>query len=109
MIASNIVKPSVGNGAAAFTDTFNLHVVALFEAITTFGLTTQFLSEDVTEIVPFEAVPMSESIRVLEPGATEEMLDQTPDSGTVVAEKNEPVGSVIEKRRNLRKSRTVVW
>ena len=52
---------------------------------------------------------MSESIRVLEPGATEEMLDQTPDSGTVVAEKNEPVGSVTEKRRNLRKSRTVVW
>ena len=103
------MKPSAGNGAAAFTDIFSLHVVALVEVTTTFGLTTQFLSEDVTEIAPFEAVPMSKSIRVLEPVATEEMLDQTPDSGTVVAEKNEPVGSVTEKRRNLRKSRTVVW
>jgi hypothetical protein len=109
LIASNIVKPSVGNGAAAFPDTFNLHVVALFEATITFGLIVQFLSKEVIETVPLDAVPMSKSIRVLEPGATEEMLDQTPDSGTVVAEKNEPVGSVTEKRRNLRKSRTVVW
>ena len=103
------MKPSAGNGAAAFTDIFSLQPVEVVDATTTFGLTTQFLSEDVTEIAPFEAVPMSKSIRVLEPGATEEMLDQTPDSGAVVAEKNEPVGSVTEKRRNLRKSRTVVW
>jgi hypothetical protein len=46
------VKPSAGNGAAAFTDIFNLHVVALAEATTTFGLTVQFLSKEVIEIVP---------------------------------------------------------
>jgi hypothetical protein len=109
LTGSNIVKPSAGNGAAAFTDIFNLHVVALVEATTTFGLTVQFLSKEVIEIVPLDAVPTSVLKGVLDPGATDEVLAHTPDSTTVVGDKNCPVGSTTEKRRNLRKSRTVVW
>ena len=102
------MKPSAGNGAAAFTDIFNLHVVALAEATTTFGLTVQFLSKEVIEIVPLEAVPMSVLKAVLDPGATDGAFAHTPDSTTVVGEKNCPVGSTTEKRRNFRKSRNVV-
>ena len=74
------MKPSAGNGAAVFTDIFNLHVVALVEATTTFGLTVQFLSKDAIEIVPFEAVPMSALNEVREPGATDGAFAHTPDS-----------------------------
>jgi len=102
------VKPSAGNGAAAFTDIFSLQPVEVVDATTTFGLTVQFLSKDAIEIVPFEAVPMSALNEVREPGATDEVLAHTPDSTTVVGEKNCPVGSTTEKRRNFRKSRTVV-
>ena len=103
------MKPSTGNGAAAFTDTFSLQLVAVVEATITFCLTVQFLSKEEIEIVPFEEVPMSDLNGVLEPGATEEVFAQTPDSATVVGEKYVPVGSATEKRRNLRNSRTVVW
>lgn len=102
------MKPSAGNGAAAFTDIFSLQPVEAVDATTTFGLTVQFLSKDAIEIVPFEAVPMSALNEVREPGATDGDFAHTPDSTTVVGEKNCPVGSTIEKRRNLRNSRTVV-
>ena len=48
-------------------------------------------------------------IDAFEPGVTDEVLAQTPDSAPFVEEKNVPVESVTENRRNLRKSRTVVW
>ena len=103
------MKPSAGNGAAALIETFNLQEVALVEATIVFGLTTQFLSNEVIDSLPFEAVPMSKSMGVFEPGVTDEVLAQTPDSAPFVEEKNVPVESVTENRRNLRKSRTVVW
>ena len=102
------MKPSAGNGAAAFTDIFSLQPVEVVDATTTFGLTVQFLSKDAIEIVPFEAVPMSALNEVREPGATDVAFAHTPDSTTVVGEKNCPLGSRTEKRRNLRNSRTVV-
>ena len=102
------MKPSAGNGAAAFTDIFSLQPVEAVDATTTFGLTMQFLSKEVIEIVPFEEVPMSALNEVREPGATDGTFAQIPDSTTVVGEKNCPVGNTTEKRRNLRNSRTVV-